>query len=291
LLPFLQETAQFALSGSSVSCRFSLPEKLWSCNIDRNQIAQVIDNIVINAQQAMPNGGAMEIAAENAAIEEGALHSLVKGNYVKLSFKDRGIGIPREILPRIFDPFYTTKTKGHGLGLATCYSIVSRHGGCIDVESELGKGSTFHVYLPAASEVGVVTEDERVRHQGSGTIIVVDDEEVIRTTVRRMVESLGYDVVCRRDGAEAVDLYVKQTGAGREFAAMILDLTIRGGMGGKEAVAEIRKFDKKVPVFVASGYADDPVMRDPMKFGFTASICKPFTMAELARMLGQNLKS
>jgi PAS domain S-box-containing protein len=291
LTPFLQETAQFALSGSSVSCRFSLPERLWSCNIDKNQIAQVIDNIIINAQQAMPGGGAVEVAAANVAIEEGQVHSLAKGNYVRLSFKDRGIGIPREILPRIFDPFYTTKTKGHGLGLATCYSIVSRHGGCIDVESEPGRGSTFHVYLPASSEVGVVIEDQRVRHQGSGTIIVVDDEEVIRTTVRRMVEALGYSAVCRRDGAEAIDLYIKETRAGRKFAAIILDLTIRGGMGGREAVAEIRKVDEKVPVFVASGYADDPVMTDPVKFGFTASICKPFTIADLAKMLSQNLKS
>jgi CheY-like chemotaxis protein len=147
------------------------------------------------------------------------------------------------------------------------------------------------VYLPAAREVGVVAEDERVRHQGSGTILLVDDEEVIRTTVRRMVEALGYSAVCGKDGAEAVELYLKETRTGHPFAAIILDLTIRGGMGGKEAVAEIRKFDKQVPVFVASGYADDPVMTAPARFGFTASICKPFTIADLARMLSQNLKS
>jgi PAS domain S-box-containing protein len=290
LIPFIQETVQFALSGSSVSCWFSLAEGLWPCNIDRNQIGQVIDNIAINAQQAMPNGGTIEVTARNVLMEEGALPSLAGGKYVKLSIKDTGIGIAKDIMPRIFDPFYTTKTKGHGLGLATCYSIISRHGGWIDAESEPGMGSTFHVYLPASAEVAVASGEESVRHQGSGTIIVVDDEEVIRRTVGKMLESLGYGVVCRKDGAEAVDLYVKESMAGHVFVGMILDLTIRGGMGGQEAVREIRKWDSKLPVFVASGYADDPVMTDPAQYGFTASICKPFTIAELAKMLDENLK-
>jgi CheY-like chemotaxis protein len=238
----------------------------------------------------MPNGGTVEVAGGNVCVEEGTHPSLANGNYVKLSIKDTGIGIAKDIMPRIFDPFYTTKTKGHGLGLATCYSIMSRHGGWIDAESEPGKGSTFHVYLPASTEVGVASGEESVRHQGSGTIIVVDDEEVIRNTVGKMLQSLGYSVVCKKDGAQAIDLYVTESMAGHEFAAMILDLTIRGGMGGQEAVREIRKWDKRLPVFVASGYADDPVMRNPAEFGFTASLCKPFTMAELAKMLDGNLK-
>jgi PAS domain S-box-containing protein len=146
MIPLIRETVQFALSGAGVSCQFSLPDDLWTCHVDRNQIAQVIDNIVINAQQAMPYGGFLEVAARNVFADEGRLPALTRGNYVKLSIKDQGIGISKDVLPRIFDPFYTTKTKGHGLGLATCYSIVSRHGGCIEVESELGKGSLFHVY-------------------------------------------------------------------------------------------------------------------------------------------------
>ena len=285
LVPFLQETVGFALSGANVACQFSLAKDVWPCNIDRNQIAQVIDNIVINAQQAMPNGGTIEIAASNVSAEEGEYPSLAKGRYVRVSIKDQGIGIPKDVMPRIFDPFYTTKTKGHGLGLATCHSIISRHGGRIDVESEPGRGSTFHVYLPTSTEAAVGDAARIVRQKGSGRVIVVDDEEVVRNTVRRMVESLGYTVVCRKDGKEAIDFYIRETKAGRRFVAMILDLTVRGGMGGKEAVAEIRKLDKELPVFVASGYADDPVMKNPMEYGFTGSIGKPFTITELSDML------
>ena len=285
LVPFIQEAVQFALSGANVSCHFSLPDDVWPCNIDKNQISQVIDNIVINAQQAMPNGGFIEISASNVFTEERQHPSLARGHYVRVSIADRGIGIPKDVIPRIFDPFYTTKTKGHGLGLATCYSIVSCHGGCIDVESEPGKGSAFHVYLPASPEAVVAGPATIIMQKGSGRVIVVDDEEAIRTTVRRMVEALGYTVVCRKEGKEAIDLYVEEAKAGRRFAAMILDLTIRGGMGGKETVAEIRKLDKDLPVFVASGYANDPVMRNPRQYGFTGSIGKPFTIAELSDML------
>jgi PAS domain S-box-containing protein len=285
LLPFLQDTVQFALSGSSVACRFAFAEDLWPCNIDKNQIAQAIDNIVINAQQAMPNGGTIAVAAVNILAKEKELAGLAGGRYVKVSIADQGVGIPKDVLPHIFDPFYTTKTKGHGLGLATCYSIVSRHGGGIDVESEPGRGSTFHVYLPASAEAVAANASAVVRQGGRGRVIVADDEAVVRETVRKMLESLGYSVICARDGREAIDLYVDEQKAGRGIEAMVLDLTIRGGLSGKEAVAELRKLDGELPVFVASGYADDPVMRKPAEYGFTGSIGKPFTIEELSDML------
>ena len=285
LVPFLKETVQFALSGGSVACRFSIAEDLWPCNIDKHQIAQVIDNIVINAQQAMPNGGFIVVAARKVLAEAGEYPGLASGRYVRVSIKDQGIGIPKDVLPRIFDPFYTTKTRGHGLGLATCYSIVRRHGGYIDVESEPGRGSEFHLYLPASEEVVAADAAAIVKHEGSGRVIVADDETVVRETVRKMVESLGYSVLCARDGREAIDLYVAETKAGRRVGAMILDLTIRGGMGGKEAVAEMRRLDRELPVFVASGYADDPVMRNPAEYGFSGSLGKPFTIVELSEML------
>lgn len=197
LVPFIQEAVQFALSGSNVACQFYLSENLWSCDIDKNQISQVIDNIVINAQQAMPNGGVIEVTAKNVSLGEMENPSLVKGNYVRVSIKDFGIGIPKDIMPRIFDPFYTTKTQGHGLGLATCYSIMNRHCGCIDVESEPGSGSTFHVYLPAATKATLANAVGVVKHKGRGTIIFVDDEAAIRTTARKILESLGYAVACK----------------------------------------------------------------------------------------------
>jgi two-component system, cell cycle sensor histidine kinase and response regulator CckA len=286
LVPFIPEAVRFALSGSNVACQFRLPEGLWTCNIDKDQIGQVIDNIVINALHAMPDGGTIEVTAKNVALDEGDNPSLVRGKYVRMSIKDFGVGIPINILPRIFDPFYTTKPKGHGLGLATCYSIINRHGGCIDAESEPGQGSTFHVYLPAVIASAAADGVRTAEHEGSGTIIVVDDEEVIRVTIRKMLELLGYSVVCKKDGREAIDHFISATNAGHVFAAMIFDLTIPGGMGGLEAIAEIRKLDGKIPVFVASGYADDSVMRNPEEYGFTSSLCKPFTIAELSEMLG-----
>jgi PAS domain S-box-containing protein len=291
LIPFIQEAAQFALSGSNVLCHFSLAETLWQCNIDKNQIAQVIDNIVINAQQAMPNGGAVEITAENISLGENERPPLKEGDYVMISIRDFGIGISKDIIPRIFDPFYTTKTKGHGLGLATCYSIISRHGGWIDVESESGKGATFHVYLPASTEAVAMGAGAVPTHRGGGTIVVMDDEEIVRDTMRNILEIMGYKVICKNDGQTAIDFYITETKANRKLAAMIFDLTIPGGMGGLEAVREIRKVDKEIPIFVASGYADNFVMKNPVECGFTGSISKPFTIAELSEMLSRNIGS
>ncbi len=288
--PFLHDTIQFALSGSSVSCVFNIQENLWPANFDKNQVGQVFQNIVINAQQAMPNGGIIEITARNITLNGKETTVLPAGNYVKISVKDCGIGIPEEFLPRIFDPFYTTKPKGHGLGLATCYSIVKRHGGGIDVESESGKGSIFHVYLPALiAAVPVKDRQPNDIHTGSGIFVVMDDEELIRETIQKMLESFGYTVVLKENGKDAVDFFTAETKANRAISGMIFDLTIPGAMGGKEAVREVRKIDVKIPVFVASGYADDPVMAHPEKFGFSMSICKPFRTAELAKMLNRFL--
>lgn len=289
LFPFVKETALFALSGSNVSCFFDVTDDLWACNIDKNQIGQVIDNLVINAQQAMPLGGAVGIKARNIALSEKEHPSLTPGNYVKLTIRDRGVGIPRDLITRIFDPFFTTKAAGHGLGLATCHSIISRHGGCIDVESQPGNGSAFFVYLPASGQApeGPIAAPPAY-HRGHGVIIVMDDEEVIRNSLEEMLKTMGYTVICKDDGREALDQF-NEGKANRPCVAMIFDLTVPGGMGGKEAVEEIRKSDKEIPVFVASGYAADPVMKNPRDYGFTDSICKPFIMTELAEMLEKHL--
>ena len=283
LFPFLKEVAQFVLSGSKISCRCRVPVDLYPCMCDRNQIEQVICNIVINAQQSMPEGGMINIGAENCRVEEGNTLNLAPGNYVKISVSDHGTGIKPEIASRIFDPFFSTRIKGQGLGLATAYSIIRRHEGAIDFESNVGKGSTFHVYLPADDSYSSPTASQSL--SGVGRILLLDDEALVLDALSAMLKSLGYEPVRAKDGKEAIDIFNRELKAGRTFAAMIFDLTVPGGMGGRETIAHIRKKLPQIPVFVASGYADDPVLADPAAYGFTACIRKPFSISELARML------
>jgi PAS domain S-box-containing protein len=292
LVAFIEETVHFALTGSNVSCNFDIQPALWFCDFDRNQIGQVIDNIVINAQQAMPNGGSLKVAARNVVLGEGEHAVLRAGNYVKVTIEDRGTGMSPDLLMRVFDPFFTTKSKGHGLGLATSYSIVKRHGGIIDVASQPNLGSTFHVYLPATPDAVVASSATTTpeRRLGCGEILVMDDEELVRQVFSGMLKALGYTAVNTKNVAEAVDVFGKDARGGRKIVAAILDLTILGGVGGREAIAMIRQIDKDLPVFVASGYAEDPVMATPGSYGFTAPIRKPFTMAELAEVLGTHVK-
>lgn len=291
LFHFIEETARFALSGANVSCAFNAAKDLWPCCFDKNQIGQVIDNLIINAQQAMPVGGAIEVTARNVSLAEKEHPILPIGNFVIISVKDSGVGIPKELVSNVFDPFFTTKPKGHGLGLATCYSIIKRHGGCIDVESEPGKGSIFKVYLPATNHSAVNdTKPAHKTHDGSGIFLIMDDEAVIRDFLGKMLETLGYVVVSKENGKEAVDFFEAETRANRKITGMIFDLTVPGGMCGKEAIKEIRKTNAEIPAFVASGYADDPVMKNPAAYGFMASICKPFRKSELSEMLNKFIK-
>lgn len=291
LIPFVEETALFALSGSNVSIHFNFTDDLHACNFDRNQISQVIDNVIINAQQAMPSGGVIALSAENVFVEKRKDKKLPPGQYVRITIKDAGVGIAPELLQRVFDPFFTTKAQGRGLGLSTCYSILKRHDGCIDVVSEVGKGSTFSLYLPAvaASSPALAPSPMGVL-LGEGVFVVMDDEKVLQETIARTVESLGYTVVCVGCGSDAVAYFRKARLENRRVAGMIFDLTVPGGMGGVEAVGEIRKLDSDIPVFVASGYADDPVMVTPHAYGFSGSICKPFLSDELKEMLTRTLQ-
>jgi PAS domain S-box-containing protein len=288
LTPFIQESVSFALSGSNVSCEFKIAKDLWRCEFDKNQVGQVIDNLVINAKQAMIDGGKIKISAENITIKKG--HEVLKeGSYVKISVKDNGSGIPEEIQPQIFDPFFTTKSSGHGLGLSTCFSIISRHGGYIDFDSQKGKGTTFHFYLPALPGYdNVEIKSLQPTHKGSGIFILMDDEEVVLEVMSEMLESLGYSIVCMHDGKEVIE-YLKSINDEeiKKIAGIICDITIPGGMGGKEVVEEILKITSRIPVFATSGYADDPVMADPASYGFRASICKPFRKSELGEMLNR----
>jgi PAS domain S-box-containing protein len=291
LVPFIEETTRFAMSGSHVSCRFEFQNDLWMCNCDKNQIAQVIDNIVINACHAMPAGGTITVAAGNLEILEDAHSLLPPGPYVKISIVDAGIGIPKKYLSRIFDPFFSTKQTGSGLGLATSYSIIKRHGGAIDVTSEPGAGSCFDIYLPATGDTGAVSrQTPEKKFKGAGKVLIMDDEPAICDMLSEMISKMGFSVVVTHDGEAAVAQFRLSLENRDPFAAIVLDLTVPGGMGGKTAVKQIRKMDQKIPVFVASGYSEDTAIADPQQFGFTGSLEKPFSFSELSQLFAACFK-
>ena len=286
----LKDTAGFALRGSRVKCHFSIPDDLWHAEIDAGQVSQVIHNLVINAKQAMPTGGAIEITAENMALSEklgpGRGLPLTAGNYVRIAVVDHGSGIDAEHLGKIFDPFFTTKQKGNGLGLATSFSIARQHGGHLSVESQPSAGSTFYLYLPASMETVTTMQakKEAIIAAGKAKILVMDDEKAVREVAGRMLKHLGYeDVEFASDGAEAVDLYKAAIESGQPFNAAILDLTIAGGMGGEVAVKKLLKIDPGVKAIVSSGYADDQVIAKYRDYGFSGTVTKPYTITELGK--------
>jgi len=285
LEPLLRHNVAFALSGSNVTCLYDLGTDLWPCEGDENQLGQVIDNLVLNAKQAMPEGGEITVSARNR--ENPDDHA---GSFVELSFADQGWGIPPENLSRIFDPFFSTKETGHGLGLATVFSIVRRHDGWVDVESEPGRGSTFHVFLPAS----VQAPDEggaggRAEHRGSGRVLVLDDEDFLREVLSDLLECLGYQAVTCRRGDEAVRLYTQALEAGQPFSAAILDLTIPGDQGGAEAARAIRQAHSEAVLVASSGYSDSPIFHRPEDFGFSGRLAKPYLRADVADLLARVL--
>ncbi|MDQ7782749.1 MAG: PAS domain S-box protein [Desulfomonilaceae bacterium] len=278
----IEDSCSFALWGSNVRCEYSIAEDLCAADVDEVQIGQVIANLVINADQAMPDGGIIHITALNLDVvpEDGL--PLQRGRYVRISVKDQGTGIPREILPKVFDPYFTTKSEGSGLGLATAYSIVKSHGGLITVESKPGFGTTFHVYVPAAEDCPVENRDtEEKVGSGSGRILLMDDEEAIRDLAGELLGMLGYEVVTAQDGAAAIELYRSAKDALRPFDAVILDMTVPGGMGGKDAIKRLIEIDPDVKAIVSSGYSNDPVMSRYQDHGFSGMVAKPYTALEL----------
>jgi CheY-like chemotaxis protein len=287
IAPIIRHSSNFALSGANVTCLLDLPTDLWLCDCDENQIGQVIDNLVINGMQAMPMGGTISITAANVKVVLGH-----EGAFVCISIKDEGIGIPVEIIPKIFDPFFSTKTTGHGLGLATVFSIIKRHDGWIDLESAIGKGSTFHVFIPASQKNDSSSpEAEAARHIGSGTILIMDDEECLLEIVGGMLQSMGYSIVLVKDGQEALARFIDAERLGRPFSASILDLTIPGGIGGKETAVAMRKINSNSIIIVSSGYSEDPVISNPTENGFTDRIIKPYRKEDLSALMIRVFKS
>src|SRR3972149_4833894 len=260
-----KESAGLALRGSQSRCEFFFPDDPLPVEADEGQINQVISNLIINADHAMPEGGVIKVSTENVAVDEGWNIPLKKGKYVKISITDNGICIPREHLQKIFDPYFTTKEKGSGLWLASSYSIVYKHGGYICVNSGLGIGTTFDIYLPA-SEKKIVEMDNSNKDLfvGNGRVLIMDDEKIVRDIAGKILSHLGHDVTVTREGMEAIDLYKKAKEAGKPFDVVIMDLTIQGGMGGKEAIKELLGIDPEAKVIVSSGFSNDPIMANFM---------------------------
>jgi len=275
----VRESVEFMRTGTNVKCNFSIAEDLANVEIDENQFTQVINNLTINAIQAMPEGGEIDVICENVEIDETHGLPLKSGHYVKISIRDYGVGIAKKYLDKVFFPYFTTKKtdnqRGRGLGLAAAYSIIKQHGGLITVTSELRYGSTFQIYLPASDKkietrkVSPTADSDRC-----GNVLVMDDEEIIRGVAVKFLNRLGYAVATANDGHEALRLYEGALQQNRPFDAVIMDLTIPGGMGGKEAIEKLRKVNPNVKAIVSSGYSNDPVMAEHRKYGFDAVITK-----------------
>ncbi|MCE1248312.1 MAG: PAS domain S-box protein [Firmicutes bacterium] len=288
LKDLVKDSANFALMGSNIKCKYDLEHDLWPVEADESQITRVLNNLVLNSQQAMPDGGFVEISAANIKVDSADMLPLAPGKYVKINIKDHGIGIPEKILPKIFDPYFTTKQKGSGIGLAVCYSIIKKHNGYITVESEVGKGSAFHFYLPAVPEKAPSPEIIKDSHiVGKGRVLLMDDEEIIRTVAARMLTFIGYEFDMAKDGLEAVNMYKSSMERGNPYAAVILDLTIPAGVGGKETMNRLMKIDPDVKGIVSSGYSNDPIMAEYKEYGFCGFLPKPYKIDELRSVLGE----
>ena len=315
----IQESVDFGLHGTRLRCVFDLPDDLLPVEVDRNQIHQVINNLVINAAQATRENGTLRVSAHNVSITyEQPVATLAPGRYVQISIQDNGSGIPPEHLSRIFDPYFTTKEAGSGLGLASAYSIIKKHDGLLQVESEVGQGTTFFIYLPAhepratldlpmltppptaltsitlsdtmntrkvedlpPSVPGAMAPDQHREKY----ILFMDDEEILQELVSAMLSYLGYEVVCASDGVEAIEHYQRARAAERPFSIVMVDLTVPGGMGGFETVQRLRALDPDMKAVVSSGYSNDPILANYKQHGFSGVIAKPYQMAELDKVL------
>ncbi len=292
----IRETAEFVIHGSKTTCRFDIPHELWLVEIDPGQISQVFQNLIINGMQAMPEGGEISISCRNIDELDGDIPGLAKdARYVQVSFADSGPGIPAENLEKVFDPFFSTKEKGHGLGLAICHSIISKHGGHISItENSPKKGVEFRILLPAMESQQNDGKDFSTDRQDSTEekleaiataqklkILIMDDEEMVRDAAKSILEASGHEVLVAKEGSEAIGIYQDKLMGNDAFDLLIMDLTVPGGLGGKEAIREILSIDPDAKAVVASGYSADPIMANFRQHGFVAALAKPFGMKKL----------
>jgi len=296
LVEVVTDSCDFIVRGSNVVCSYSCPEDLWLVEIDKNQVSQVVQNIALNAKQAMDQGGIIRLSFENSATDNGHLpKDLSPGKYVKLCIADTGRGIEPERVERIFDPYYTTRDGGSGLGLAICHSIVKKHNGSITVSSKINSGTTFTIYLPASEESADVVPGNSNLDRGwdntkNARILIMDDEEVVRESTSEMLIALGYDVLLAENGDQALAIYQDQLVKKEPVDVVIMDLTIAGGKGGKETVTELLAIDPHAKVIVSSGYSQDPVMAQFKDYGFCAKLDKPCRLKFLSETVEQVLR-
>jgi two-component system, LuxR family, sensor kinase FixL len=283
----VKDAVALARAGAHASIDLTIANELWAAEIDVEQISNALHNILLNARQAMPEGGTIDVRADNVecGTDSPPLHS---GRYVMISVRDRGCGIATDVLPHIFDPYFTTKQGGHGLGLATVQAIIAKHDGHVAVQSAQGVGTTFSVYIPAcaAAETSESAIDQQLQ-TGSGRILVMDDEEAVRMLLTNVLKRLGYEVECAKDGAEAIELFQRGKDSGRVFHAALLDLTIPGGLQGEEVAARLREIDGSARLIASSGYSNTPIISEFRKYGFDGALPKPWTPAQLSEVLSR----
>lgn len=290
----IEESVRSAVSGSRVRCEFSLADDLHVAEVDAGQIGQVIRNIILNAREAMPTGGTISIRAANVPLGTRESPSLPPGDYVRVSIADQGCGIAKELLSKIFDPYFSTKPRGIqrgvGLGLTICHAVVQKHGGAIAVESAAGRGTTFHIYLPASRNLPEARKAPMATPlPRPGRILVMDDEPAVRASVGASLQRIGHEVELAAEGQQAVEIYVNAKDQGRPFDAVILDLTNRGVMGGQETIQALLRIDPDVKAIVMTGYSDDPVVRDPARHGFKGALTKPFSLGRLREIVNRTM--
>jgi two-component system cell cycle sensor histidine kinase/response regulator CckA len=293
IIEIITAATELGLRGANTHYQLALGADLWPVDVDQGQICQVFTNLFMNADQAMAEGGIIQVCAENIQFVAKSDMGLAPGRYLHVWVKDQGIGIPKNLLPRIFDPYFTTKPNASGLGLTTAYSIVQRHAGHIMAESEAGQGATFHVYLPVAEQnletPAPLSTVQQEALPGQKRILLMDDEDVVRECADDVLKHLGYQVAFAKDGMEAIETYQQANIRGEPFDAVILDLTVQNGMGGKEAIRQLLTIDNQVKAIVSSGYSHDPVMANFREHGFRGVLAKPYTIEELNKTLSQIL--
>ncbi len=290
----LEEAAVFSVSGKNIKCKFDFADGLWPAQIDEGQMHQVTHYLVTNAAEAMPQGGTIEIGAQNIHLNADQLPPLSAGNYLKWYVKDHGVGIPQEHIKKLFDPYFTTKqmsnVKGMGLGLALCYSIVKNHEGLIVVNSKLGSGTVFTVYIPAVDKEIIPRdpkEPREIKTRAKHKILLIDDEQILLDVTSSMLSHLGYEVATAQSHQEALYIYSRAKEDGQPFSLIIIDLTLRGEEGGETAIRRWLTIHPEVKAVISSGYTRDPVLEEYWKYGFAGAIMKPYTLAELEKALAK----